>query len=1119
MSRMAVQNSNSNRTREPLATETATASNVRRSSRKRSRQQYAEDQSDEADESPIRKRQRKGRKGCSDDEYTPTCSMAQEYSNEDDDDSSDAPIVSHSNSNRNRNVRNTNAEKKSEMKASEQKTPYAGGDDALAKIGTFELKDDEGTPELAQRDVDYQYASYSEYKKSSAARLQGKHVEKAKGAGACHRDVSDRDWFKNPRDHKKRRRGEPGYDPSQILLPPRHITKKYMTNAQRQYWELKQHHFDGILFFKVGKFYELYYIDADIGHKICGLAYMSGETPHVGFPETSYMKFAECFVHHGYKVYRVEQTETTTAQKERGAKIVRRELCEVLSKGTLVPEELLADAANHVVCVVERVDVDTKRVEVAVCAMDFSTGKVQVGRFGDDRNRSRLRTMLFQLAPSELVYGRGDALSAETLSLLKMDAPRAAKTQLIIDEQLYAMERTQSILDAEKYWDVGARPAVLQTIWNDALQMQAVGGILHTLIHTMHDQEILPHSAWATYDPRLSEYLTLDGSTLRNLEILTNEEGTRRGTLFEFVNKCKTKFGRRRLEKWLRAPLNRLDAINARLDAVGYLIDHIDEWADRGIFGMLAKLPDLERLLLNLAVLGTKNRMMDKAVIFDPGFDEAKIMKLMQALDGFENADALLSEIRSLDIEDKLLRTLCCELPDFAATLKEFCASFDRAMAEKDKIIQPKRGFNTECDDVLDALDENEEKLDAILEDARRQFGSRGKGLKWWHAKNATKIEKMFNIEVPKSAGITAPLEWHLRTETKSVERYQTDGIVRLLKVRQDLSDQKERLLRDAARACFAKFAAHGATWRRVVDSLATLDCLLSLAEVSASHVDIEMTRPEFVELKDGEPALLDIRECVHPQLIGNKEKHFVPNDIVIGGEESSFVMVTGPNMGGKSTLLRQTCVAVVLAHMGCWVPCSKMRLSVVDRIFTRVGANDRILSGQSTFMVELEETANILEHATPNSLVILDELGRGTSTFDGTAIAYAVAMDLIDAKKCRALFSTHYHGLCQDFGGNDKVAMYHMAFAESGEAEDGTKKITFLYKFVPGVCDQSHGINCARMAGLPMEMLSRAKEKAERLQNWMHVDHTRDVARLETQFEGLMKGLLGVKGVKLFGV
>ena len=210
---------------------------------------------------------------------------------------------------------------------------------------------------------------------------------------------------------------------------------------------------------------------------------------------------------------------------------------------------------------------------------------------------------------------------------------------------------------------------------------------------------------------------------------------------------------------------------------------------------------------------------------------------------------------------------------------------------------------------------------------------------------------------------------------------------------------------------------------------------------------------------------------------------------------------------GGKSTLLRQTCVAVVLAQMGCWVPCSAMSLSAVDRIFTRVGANDRLLCGHSTFMVELTETANILRECTRASLVIVDELGRGTSTHDGSAIAYAVAKTLAEDVQCRCLFSTHYHGLTAAFG-DDKfraaVTMYHMAYREV----DGD--ITFLYRFVRGVCDQSHGIHCAKLAGLPPNILQHARTKADELRNWMRVGHSGEVKRLKARFEGLVKGLLG---------
>jgi len=219
----------------------------------------------------------------------------------------------------------------------------------------------------------------------------------------------------------------------------------------------------------------------------------------------------------------------------------------------------------------------------------------------------------------------------------------------------------------------------------------------------------------------------------------------------------------------------------------------------------------------------------------------------------------------------------------------------------------------------------------------------------------------------------------------------------------------------------------------------------------------------------------------------------FIPNDTVLGCKEngSNFVVVTGPNMGGKSTLLRQTCIAVILAHIGCYVPCSQMILSPVDRIFTRVGANDRILAGQSTFMVELEETSNILRHSTKNSLVILDELGRGTSTFDGTAIAFAVAQSLIDNIGCRCLFSTHYHGLCESFAQHDKVAMYHMAYQEIDD------KITFLYQFKKGICAQSHGINCAKLAGLPCFILDRAEKESKMLHDRMHSEN-RDLIQKE---------------------
>lgn len=253
------------------------------------------------------------------------------------------------------------------------------------------------------------------------------------------------------------------------------------------------------------------------------------------------------------------------------------------------------------------------------------------------------------------------------------------------------------------------------------------------------------------------------------------------------------------------------------------------------------------------------------------------------------------------------------------------------------------------------------------------------------------------------------------------------------------------------------------------------------------------MCRPKFVQSGDGKPHLKLIESrhpCAKASTVaqGSGADDFIANDIILGCESNpaNFVIVTGPNMGGKSTLLRQACVNVILAQMGCYVAARECELTVVDRVFTRIGANDRILNGQSTFFVELEETSNILKNSTQRSLVILDELGRGTSTFDGTAIAYAVAKYLAHEVKCRTLFSTHYHLLPKNFEEDPNINMYHMTFMLNEDTDD----VTFLYKFEQGICSNSHGINCAKMAGLPADIVSRAQHLSKTFESEMASRH-----------------------------
>jgi len=645
-----------------------------------------------------------------------------------------------------------------------------------------------------------------------------------------------------------------------------------------------------------------------------------------------------------------------------------------------------------------------------------------------------------------------------------------------------------------------------------------------------------------SYDPTSSEcndVLTLDGSTLGNLQVLRSEEGDRRGTLIEFVDHCATKFGRRMLEQWLANPLRALPLIERRLDAVEYLIDDGAFWDDElAVNQRLHSLPDLERICQHLAALGTAGRPMDEAVVFTKHWDEQKVRKLLAALNGFEAVQRLYDDVEGHrgDIDSVLINEIttvvaeerkddggalsrCGGVPEFGAVVRRFKESFDWEMAERDGVIQPTPGHNDEFDANVRALHENEKALHDILRGVRRRFSCAA--VRWNNQNRGGRVDKKWCLEIPKKEGVEVPSSWHHRAGTKALDRYQSDEIIKLVEEREALEDAEEVLLRDAARQTFARFAVHGKLWRKIVVNVATLDCLLSLSRVSQSGVVGPMSRPNFVEPTEAKPAVLEIRDGRHPAIdeqqlnaLGQQgaASSFIPNDVVLGTAENAatFVVVTGPNMGGKSTLLRQSCVAVILAHIGCFVPCSAMTLTVVDRIFTRVGANDRILSGQSTFMVELEETANILRHSTPRSLVILDELGRGTTTFDGTAIAYAVAKAMANDIRCRCLFSTHYHGLAdsltaEDGGGN--VASYHMAYREKGG------KITFLYKFTKGICDQSHGINCGRLAGLPEPILERAALKSKQLAIEMAgrrgKEQQDDAAALLEHFEAVMASLV----------
>ncbi|XP_068819678.1 DNA mismatch repair protein Msh6 isoform X8 [Capricornis sumatraensis] len=419
--------------------------------------------------------------------------------------------------------------------------------------------------------------------------------------------------------------------------------------------------------------------------------------------------------------------------------------------------------------------------------------------------------------------------------------------------------------------------------------------------------------------------------------------------------------------------------------------------------------------------------------------------------------------------------------PDLTSELNRWDTAFDHEKARKTGLITPKAGFDSDYDQALADIRENEQSLLEYLEKQRSRIGCRTI-VYWGIGRNR------YQLEIPENF-ITRnlPEEYELKSTKKGCKRYWTKTIEKKLADLIKAEERRDTSLKDCMRRLFYNFDKNYKDWQAAVECIAVLDVLLCLTNYSRGG-DGPMCRPVILLPEEDTPPFLDLKGSRHPCITKTFfGDDFIPNDILIGCEETEeengkayCVLVTGPNMGGKSTLMRQAGLLAIMAQMGCYVPAEVCRLTPIDRVFTRLGASDRIMSGESTFFVELSETASILTHATAHSLVLVDELGRGTATFDGTAIANAVVKELAENIKCRTLFSTHYHSLVEDYSQNIAVRLGHMACMVENECEDPSQEtITFLYKFIKGACPKSYGFNAARLANLPEEVIQKGHRKA----------------------------------------
>uniref|UniRef100_A0A182VWN4 DNA mismatch repair protein n=1 Tax=Anopheles minimus TaxID=112268 RepID=A0A182VWN4_9DIPT len=910
--------------------------------------------------------------------------------------------------------------------------------------------------------------------------------------------------------------GSEKYDCRTLYVPDSYLTT--LTPAMRQWWILKSKNFDCVLFFKVGKFYELYHMDAEVGVTELGFSFMKGEFAHSGFPEAAYDRMSTTLVEKGFKVARVEQTETPDMMQERCKtertnskfdKVVRREICQITLMGTEVFGQQVSITANHqprYMLAITETGRQGMGSRYGVCFIDTSIGLFHLGEFDDDNQQSRLLTFLSHYPPVLILHERAGSgnMSEGTLRILRTLLANVKREALTHGSQFWSGETTLKHLAETVYGgsmsEESKWPPVLRTMLDDAdslgltpkesyqLALKALGGCVWYLQRCLLDQQVLSLATFEEYVPldenketvsgtieqrlgaaQAKRFMVLDSITLNNLKIVGPE-----GSLVDRMDHCCTKFGKRLLYSWVCAPSCVKEVILQRQEAVSELIENVDLLQD--VRQILGQLPDMERHLAQIHGFGLalNNHPARRAILYEEHvYGKKKMRDFIATLKGFQSLLALPRMFAG--VSSKLLVRLTQKptsnpsgaFPSMEKQIEFFENSFDHENALKSGSIVPEKGLDAEYDAIEQEIKDLNDELEEYLVKQGKFFGCT--------VKYFGNDKKRFQLEVPEARAKKATSDYTLegtKTGKNAAKRFHTEETRHFLKQMMQLEDRRKSVLKDLARRIFERFSRDYEMWKGCLDLVGTLDVLTSLAEYARSEGLVCVP-----ELLDGCESFVEIEEGIHPCLASDAAENYIPNGITIGGEgQANLVLLTGPNMGGKSTLMRQVGLLTVMAQIGSRIPAQSCRMTLIDRIFTRLGASDDIMAGHSTFLVELNETSAILKHATADSLVLLDELGRGTATYDGTAVAGAVVHFLADLK-CRTMFSTHYHNLVDSFHEDPRITLGHMAcMVENDDGDDPTQEtVTFLYRYTDGACPKSYGFNAAKLAGMPAAIIKRA--------------------------------------------
>ncbi len=818
-----------------------------------------------------------------------------------------------------------------------------------------------------------------------------------------------------------------------------------MTPAMRQYYEAKEKHKDALIFFRMGDFYESFGDDAKIIAKELEITLTSrgrdkeGEDmPLAGIPYHAVDSYLPRLIKKGYKVAICEQLEDPKNAKG----IVKRGVVRVITPGTVIDSSLISDQSNNYL-----MSVSGEGMEFGLSFLDVSTGEFLTTQFTDNQNYDKTTSEAARMKPVECI------LPAQLFENKKF-TQRLKDLGIIINK-----------FDADAFLTKIARERLLKHFGAVTLEgmgcenlvfaVSASGAALEYAQKTqMRDLNHI--QAMRTYSE--NEFMVLDSITLRNLEIIQSIRGEGTGSLLSVIDRTKTPMGGRMLRKWLLQPLISVNKIDERLDAVDEIIKKT-----------------LMRYDLRSALLGIRDieRLIGRIVYGNSNARDLIALKV-----SLEKLPEMIKSLKESDIKSGLLAEIITKLGDYddiVALLGQALVDAPPVSVREGGMI--KEGYNEKLDELKKMSLHGKDWIAEMQQKERDRTGI--KSLKIGY-------NSVFGyyIEVTKTNLSQVPQDYIRKQTTANGERFYTPELKEKEVMILSADEKRVALEFELFTEINSQIAGRSKELQATAQAIAELDVIVNLAEMAVNN---KYVRPEV-----NDSCNILIRDGRHPVVEYAIPAGFVPNDTHMDCQENQFLLLTGPNMAGKSTYMRQTALIVIMAQVGCFVPASYASVGLVDRIFTRVGAFDDLASGQSTFMIEMVELANILNNATPKSLVLLDEIGRGTSTYDGYSIAKAVVEFIHNKDRVgvRSLFATHYHQLTAITASLRRVKNYHVAVKEEGN------DLVFIRKIIPGATDKSYGIHVARLAGVPLKVTQRAKEILKEVENGSAIGRGKDSAK-----------------------